>query len=210
MLEVAELEAGLAVLGILLGYLVGSIPFAYIALRLAKGTDIRNAGSGNVGALNAYQQLGLAMGVLIMVADVSKGVFAVFLPRWIGAPDWASYGSAFTVVIGHTWPVFLNFRGGKGASTILGVGLALAPPLAAIGLGAALVVLLGTRNMVVAAVLGFVVFNTLTIAMGEPWPLIAVCLGLTVGVIGNYVGKTYRQMVTAIRQRRWRSMVFLD
>ena len=202
------MESWLGVLGIVVGYLLGSIPSAYILGRLVKGVDIRTAGTGNVGALNVYQEVGPAAAVAVLVADVSKGVVAVLLPSWIGAPGWASYASAFSVVAGHTWPVFLSFHGGKGAATIFGVGLALAPPLAAITLVPVVVAALTIRNVVVGVGVAFVLFNILTIATGEPWPLIGVCLTLTLAVVGNYLASTLQQVVTAIRQRRWRSMVF--
>ena len=208
MLEVEALDSWMAGLGILLGYALGSIPSAYIVLRLTRGVDIRTVGTGNVGELNAYHQLGPAMAAAVLVADVSKGVIAVFLPLWLGAPDWARYGSTISVVVGHNWPVFLNFRGGKGASTILGVGLALAPPLAAISLLPVIVGALAIRNVVVGVAAAFVLFNVLTIATGEEWSLIVVCLGLTLGVMGNYVAKSLRQIASAVRRRRWRSMVY--
>ena len=202
------METWLAVLSIFLGYLLGSIPSAYILVRLTRKADIRTLGTGNVGALNTYQQLGPAAGIAILIADVSKGVVAVFLPLWMGEPDWARYGSAIAAVIGHTWPVFLNFRGGKGAATILGVALALAPPLAAISVVPLVVAALAIRNVVIGVAVGFILFNVLTIVTGEPWSLIAVCLLLTFFVVGNYLVRTLRHTLTAIRQRRWHSAVY--
>ena len=215
MLEVKQLEAWLAVLVILLGYLVGSIPSAYILVRLAGGVDIRTVGTGNVGALNAYQRLGPAAGVAILVADVGKGVIAVFLPPLIGAPDWAHYASAVTVVAGHNWPVCLKFRGGKGAATILGVGLGLAPILAAISLAPVIISAIAIKNVVVGVAIAFTLFNvltlSLTVANGDPpWPLTAVCLALTLGVASNYLAKSLPQIISAIRRRRWRSMVYIE
>ena len=204
------MDTGLAVVGIFLGYLIGSVPSAYILLRLTTGVDVRTVGTGNVGALNVFQQLGPAGAVVVLLADVSKGAIAVLLPTWLGAPDWARYGSAFAVVAGHNWPVFLGFRGGKGAATILGVGLALAPLLAAISVAPVLILTLALRNVVVGVATGFLLYNTLTIATGEPWPLVTVCLVLTLGVVGNYVGHSLGQFASAIRNRRWRSMVFPD
>ena len=93
---------GLAVLGVLLGYLLGSIPSAFVVAHLARGADIRTLGTGNVGALNVYQHLGAAAGVAVLLADVAKGVIAVYLPLWMGAPDWARFASAMSVVVGHT------------------------------------------------------------------------------------------------------------
>jgi glycerol-3-phosphate acyltransferase PlsY len=203
-----QVETWLAVLSIFLGYLLGSIPSAYILVRLTRKADIRTLGTGNMGALNTYQQLGPAAGIAILIADVSKGMVAVFLPLWIGAPDWARYGSAIAAVVGHTWPVFLSFRGGKGAATILGVALALAPPLAAIAVVPLVVATLTIRNVVIGVAAGFILFNVLTIVTGEPWSLIAVCLGLTFFVVGNYLVRTLRHTLTAIRQRRWHSVVY--
>ena len=209
------MEALLTVVAILLGYLLGSIPSAYCLVRLVKGTDIRKVGTGNVGALNTYQQLGPVGAVAVLLADVAKGVVAVFLPAWIGAPDWARYGCAFSVVSGHTWPVFLKFQGGKGAATVLGVGLGLAPILAAVSLVPVIICTLAIRNVVIGVALAFFLFNILTISLsattGEPpWALTGVCLALTVAVVGNYVAKSLPQLVGAIRRRRWRSMAYLD
>ena len=204
------MDIAMAVVGISVAYLLGSIPFAYIILRLTRGLDIRTLGTGNVGALNTYQQLGPAFGVAVLAGDVSKGTIAVFLPLWMGAEEWASYGSAIAVVVGHTWPLFLRFRGGKGAATILGVGLAIAPLLASISLIPVIVAVLAIRNVVAGVITAFVLFNVLTIVTGEPWGLVAVCLGLTLGVVANYIAKTFGQIFTAVRQRRWRSVVFPD
>lgn len=204
------METWLAVVGIFGGYLLGSIPTSYIILRIVSGVDIRTVGTGNVGALNAFQQRGPKVGVTVLVADVSKGVVAVFLPQWIGAADWGFYGSAVSVVVGHNWPVFLHFRGGKGAAAILGVGLALAPILTLISIVPVVVLALTIRNVVVGAATGFVLFNILTLVTGKPWPLTLVCLGLTLGVIGNYLSQTINQTLTAIRHRRWRGVFFPD
>ena len=200
----------LAALGIALAYLLGSIPTAYVLTRVATGQDIRTRGTGNVGALNAYQQLGLAAGIVILLADVGKGVVAVFLPLWLGAPDWARFGSAFAVVAGHNWPVFLGFRGGKGAATVLGVGLALAPPLAGLALIPVVLGVATIRNVVVGVASGFILFNVLTIATGESWPLVGVCVALTFGVIGSYLSRTLRDMVQAARQRHWRAILYRE
>ena len=204
------MDIAMAVVGISVAYLLGSIPFAYIILQLTRGLDIRTLGTGNVGALNTYQQLGPAFGVAVLAGDVSKGTIAVFLALWMGAEEWASYGSAIAVVVGHTWPLFLRFRGGKGAATILGVGLAIAPLLASISLIPVIVAVLAIRNVVAGVITAFVLFNVLTIVTGEPWGLVAVCLGLTLGVVANYIAKTFGQIFTAVRQRRWRSVVFPD
>ena len=204
------METWLGVLSIPVAYLLGSAPSAYMLVRLVRGADIRTLGSGNVGALNTYQQLGVAGAVAVLIADVAKGVVAVLLPDWVGAPTWASYASALAVVAGHTWPVFLRFRGGKGAATALGVGLALAPPLAAIALVPVGIATLVLRNVVIGVALAFLLFNVLTVATGESWALVGVCLALTLMVVANYLTRTLWEMVGAVRQRKWRSVLYRE
>ena len=117
-------------LGILLAlgaYLLGSIPTAYIVVRFQKGTDIRDLGSRNVGALNTFHQVGLAGSALVLAVDAAKGALAMLTSDWIGAPQWSIFAVAISVMVGHNWPVFLGFRGGKGVITGLGVFLALLP-----------------------------------------------------------------------------------
>jgi glycerol-3-phosphate acyltransferase PlsY len=97
-------------------YLVGSLPFSYLVARL-KRIDIRQHGSGNVGATNVTRVVGAGYGALALLGDVGKGVFAAWLTGVLGAPVWLS-GLA---VVGHNWSVFLKFTGGKGVATTLGV-----------------------------------------------------------------------------------------
>lgn len=116
--------------GILLivgGYLLGSIPTGMILARLFSATDIRHAGSGNIGATNVYRVLGAKLGVITLVGDVLKGVLPVFLARsFLGAEVWVA-SVACSTFLGHLYPLFLRFRGGKGVATALGVFLVIAP-----------------------------------------------------------------------------------
>ena len=132
---------------IVIGYLLGSIPFAYIVARLTDSIDIRERGSGNVGALAVYREVGPAYGLAVLIADVGKGVLAVYVAKWLGLDTIWICAAGFFAVVGHNWPVFLKFRGGKGAATIMGVLLALMPVQFAIGLGIAIVVVVFTSNI---------------------------------------------------------------
>jgi glycerol-3-phosphate acyltransferase PlsY len=132
---------------IVIGYLLGSIPFAYIIIRLKTGTDIREKGSGNAGALAVWREVGPAYGIIALVADVGKGVLAIYVARWLGLDTIWICAAGFAAVAGHNWPVFLGFRGGKGAATIMGVLLALMPVQFAIGLGMAILVIVPTSNI---------------------------------------------------------------
>ena len=109
--------------------LLGSIPTAHLLARLLTDTDIRRAASGNVGALNAYRNLGSVAGLLVMVVDIGKGALAVFVAERIGASDMPLYVAALLTTLGHNFSPFLGFRGGKGVATFLGLMLALAWPV---------------------------------------------------------------------------------
>ncbi len=112
----------------LLAYLLGSIPFGYLIVRWERGIDVRSTGSGGTGATNVMRNLGVAGFIATFVLDVGKGMIAVLLasrlssgnPRWIAA-------SSVAAILGHCFPVWLKFRGGKGVATGVGVFLALAP-----------------------------------------------------------------------------------
>lgn len=118
---------------ILLAYVIGSIPWAYVIAK-AKGIDIRKEGSGNVGATNVSRVLGKKWGVLCFILDFLKGAIPVVIVRVLSSlglvcanPDYLMIFVAIATVAGHVWPVFLNFKGGKGISTSAGTIVALAP-----------------------------------------------------------------------------------
>jgi glycerol-3-phosphate acyltransferase PlsY len=133
--------------GIIIGYLLGAIPFAYIIARTRKGIDIREKGSGNVGALAVWREVGPVFGIIALAADVGKGVLAVYVARWLGLDTIWICAAGFAAVAGHNWSVFLKFGGGKGAATIMGVLLGLMPVQFAIGLGIAILVVIPTSNI---------------------------------------------------------------
>lgn len=115
-------------LGSLISYLLGAVPTAYLIGRLWRGVDIRQHGSGNVGATNAFRVLGKIPGVIVLGVDVLKGVLAgAAVPTLLGL-DRVMYYVIFGMiaVVGHNWTVFLRFKGGKGIATTLGVMMALA------------------------------------------------------------------------------------
>ena len=110
---------------IILAYAVGSIPTAYIAGRLLAGVDIRRLGDGNIGARNAYFELGSRTGIVVFVLDVTKGMIPVLVARAIALPEVVVLLAGAATVAGHNWPVFLGFRGGRGEATTIGVLLVL-------------------------------------------------------------------------------------
>ncbi|GAE25095.1 acyl-phosphate:glycerol-3-phosphate O-acyltransferase PlsY [Halalkalibacter wakoensis JCM 9140] len=111
------------ILVILIGYLLGSLSFSYIIAKKIKKVDIRQHGSGNAGATNTLRVLGLGPALCVLALDVLKGIVAV----WIGvifSPDelgWYPALAGFAAILGHNWPVYYGFRGGKGVATTIGV-----------------------------------------------------------------------------------------
>ncbi|MEO8435471.1 MAG: glycerol-3-phosphate 1-O-acyltransferase PlsY [Pyrinomonadaceae bacterium] len=135
-----------SLLVVVIAYLLGSIPFGYLIVRVRKGSDVRAAGSGATGATNVSRQAGKAFGVLTLILDAAKGAGAVLIAKLtLGLSafvnggqseaatnaEWVIAGAAVAVIVGHCFPVWLGFRGGKGVATGLGVFLVLAPIAAA-------------------------------------------------------------------------------
>jgi acyl phosphate:glycerol-3-phosphate acyltransferase len=115
---------------VFLAYLLGAIPFGYLLVKFVftSGEDIRDVGSGGIGATNVTRRAGKTAGLLTYVFDVAKGVVAVMLMRQVADQDYFWLGAAaVAAIIGHIFPVFLKFRGGKGVAVGVGVYLALAP-----------------------------------------------------------------------------------
>lgn len=103
-------------------YLLGSIIFSFIVGKLWKGVDIRKHGSGNAGATNTFRVLGLAPAVLVLLLDMVKGIIAVSFGKWFSPEQiWVPILCGLAVIIGHNWPLFFGFKGGKGIATTIGV-----------------------------------------------------------------------------------------
>lgn len=111
---------------VIISYLLGSIPFAYIMIRLIKGIDIRQVGSGNVGTTNALRTAGKRVALAALLGDLLKGLLAAWLGMQVGGEVLAA-ACVLAAVIGHCWPVFIGFKGGKGMATTAGAMLLLMP-----------------------------------------------------------------------------------
>jgi glycerol-3-phosphate acyltransferase PlsY len=159
---------------VLFGYLLGSIPTAYVAGRMRGAGDIRRLGDGNVGARNAYHQLGPKTGIIIFFIDTGKGALPVLLAQAVGAPQVTFLVTGAATVVGHNWPVFLGFRGGRGESTTIGVLLTLVTQPVLLLAGPALAALLIKRNVIIISCVLFI-----------PLPLVCWWLGLS-GILVGY------------------------
>ncbi|MEP0773963.1 MAG: glycerol-3-phosphate 1-O-acyltransferase PlsY [Acidobacteriota bacterium] len=155
-------------LALLAAYLLGSIPFAYLAVRLVGRGDVRTIGSGNVGATNTLRAAGWKVALVVALLDVGKGVAAVLLMRQTTAsPDWAA-AAAVAAVVGHCFPVWLGFSGGKGVATALGGLVVLAPAACAAVAMVWVVVLAVWRYVSLASVCAAAAFPVALQVVGEP------------------------------------------
>ena len=134
-------------------YLIGGLPTAYIAARKLKGQDIRQLGDRNPGAANVYRNIGSKAGIAVGVIDIAKGSVAVLLARLLVDSSPTEMIAGVAVIAGHTWPVHLRLKGGRGAATAVGVLVAMMPALAIPITLLGLVVLFLTKNAMKA--LGF-------------------------------------------------------
>jgi len=152
------------VIAIVIGYLLGSIPSAYLAGRLKKGIDIRQVGSKNMGAMNVFYQVGPIEAVLVTLVDLGKGIGAILLMRWLldipltSMFDFLAGLTAAAAIMGHIFPVFLKFRGGKGTATAIGVLIFLMPWAVPFLFVVFFVALLITRNPTFSYSLLLIVF----------------------------------------------------
>jgi acyl phosphate:glycerol-3-phosphate acyltransferase len=112
---------------VIIAYLLGSIPFGYLIVRGKEGGDVRQTGSGGTGATNVSRRAGKAAGVLTLLLDALKGAAAVGIAQFFSGNGWVVSAAAIAVIVGHIFPVWLGFRGGKGVATGVGVFLLLMP-----------------------------------------------------------------------------------
>ena len=135
-------------------YLVGGIPFGYLLVRWKTGEDVREKGSGNIGATNVLRTTGRAVAVATLLLDIAKGVFAVWLADKLsgGSPLWMSL-AALAVMAGHAFPVFLKFQGGKAVASFIGAFLYLTPVPMIAALLVFLVVVAATRQVSMGSII---------------------------------------------------------
>ncbi|NLM53249.1 MAG: glycerol-3-phosphate 1-O-acyltransferase PlsY [Firmicutes bacterium] len=135
-------------------YLLGSIPFGYLAGKLLKGIDIRQYGSGNIGTTNIHRILGLKPAIIVLILDVAKGLLPVLLARYFTDSTTLHLVTGFAAIVGHNWPLFLKFRGGKGIATSIGVFIGLAPLVLLIGCIVGGLVIAVTRYVSLGSIIG--------------------------------------------------------
>ena len=163
-------------LAVLLGYLTGSVPFAYLLARRA-GIDVRTAGSGNVGAANVLRTTGAWRGVIVMALDVTKGVAAVALAYVLAGSAALAAVTGAAAVVGHIYPVWLRFHGGKGVAVAAGVFTMLSPAAAAIAAGLFLITVWITRYISLGSIAASLALPPAAWLTGEPRAVVIAAAG---------------------------------
>lgn len=188
------------VIGLLVAYLAGSIPWAYLAGRLLKGIDLRQHGSGNLGATNVYRVLGAPAAVAVLALDAAKGALPVlYLPTLLRLESPGAWPLAFglAAIAGHVKPAFLGWRGGgKGIATAAGVFAVLVPVALLVAAGAFAIALAATRYMSLSSLTGAV---TLPVAVAVWYGVATPMFWVSLGVSG-FVFWTHRSNLDRLRR----------
>ena len=194
------------ILGIIISYIIGSIPTAYIFGRLIKGTDIRSFGSGNVGATNALRLLGRGWGVTVLALDILKGFLPViilgnyFAQKTTAAQEIFCILLGVSCILGHSWTIFLRFKGGKGVATTLGVllGLSVNIPGLKMVLGLTmliwLAVFIASRIISLASILAALSFPVFTAIFKQSPAIIFTGILLSIFIINRHKSNIKRLM----------------
>lgn len=195
---------------VLLGYLLGGFPTAFLVSKWRLGKDIRDVGNRNSGAGNVSREVGRIFGVLVFVVDAAKGAAAVLTGKLLGTTELVVYGAAFAAVLGHNFSPFLMLRGGKGAATAIGISAVLLWQLTAISAAVGIVMLALTRHIFWSAGLTLIAFNVLAIVTGQPLGLIALSIGMTLLIGGTNVVQHRSYLLGALAERDWRRFLNAD
>jgi acyl phosphate:glycerol-3-phosphate acyltransferase len=174
------------------GYSIGSLPLGFLLANRLKGIDLRRVGSGNVGAANVYRTAGLAIAMLVVAIDVAKGATSIALMARLMPNAGGSVAAGVAAIIGHIYPVWLRFRGGKGVATACGVFLMLAPVATAMAAAGFVVTVWITRYVSLGSVVATAALPPLTWALDLPLPVV---LGGTIAalvIIARHAGNLAR------------------
>jgi glycerol-3-phosphate acyltransferase PlsY len=157
---------------VIVSYLIGSVPFALLLARRWGAADLRRIGSGNLGAANVLRASGVKAGVLVAVLDISKGAVSVMLAERFGG-DAAAPAAGVAAIVGHIYPVWLRFRGGKGVATACGVFSVLSPLAVPPALGIFAVTVWITKYISLGSMLASVALPPIAYAIGSSAPTVA-------------------------------------
>lgn len=175
---------------IFVSYLLGAIPFGYLLVRTFRGADIRLSGSGNIGATNVART-SPALGIATLILDALKGLAAVSIARYVIAPHWGasvailSVVAALSAVVGHVFPVWLKFRGGKGVATGLGSFVMLAPKAILVMVGVFLAIVIAFRYVSLGSIIAVALLPLLAWLLDgyRNSPIVLACMAAAAALI---------------------------
>lgn len=167
------LETAIAMAG---AYLIGSISFGYVAVRLAKGVDIRRFGSGSTGTTNVLRTAGMWAAAFTVLGDFLKGVLVAVVAWQLNLPQYAVVLAGLAVVAGHNWPIFLRFKGGRGVTTGFGVSLGLTWQISLALFVVWVLIVLLTRYVSLGSIIVSLAYPVVIILLHYDWPIVLFAL----------------------------------
>ena len=182
-------------------YLLGSIPFGYIVGKLFKKVDIREFGSGNIGATNAFRILGPTLASLVLIGDIGKGIFSIYLVQYLNIDNLLIITIAgLAVICGHDWSLFLGFKGGKGIATTFGVVFALNPTISILALIIWGVVVITTRYVSLSSIFAVISIFIFAILFKQPYEYII--LSAIILILGIFKHKENIERLKSKKERK--------
>ena len=182
-------------------YLLGSIPFGYIVGKLFKKVDIREYGSGNIGASNALRILGPSLASFVVIGDIGKGIFSIYLAQHFNIDNLLILTiTGLAVICGHDWSLFLGFKGGKGIATTIGVVFAFNPIIALLAVTVWVIVIIITRYTSLSSIFALISIFVFTILFKQPYEYIA--FGAIILVLGIFKHKENIERLKSKKERK--------
>ena len=187
----------------MLAYLIGGLPFGYLFVRFSLGKDVRTMGSGNIGATNVHRTAGRKAGVIVLLLDICKGFAAVWIASLASHADALTVGlAAFAVILGHCYPVFLRFKGGKGVACFVGAFLYIAPLVLIFTAVIFVLVVAGSKFISLGSIVGAIVFPFLL------WVMIRPARAILISAIASGLLIIYRHRANISRLMAGKENVF--
>ena len=193
----------MGLLAILIAYLLGAIPFGYLLTRFTTGKDIRSEGSGNIGATNVLRAAGRGAAVATLILDMAKGFAAVWIAGMLtdGSPGWMA-DAALAVMVGHAFPIFLGFKGGKAVATFIGAFLYLTPVPALAAMIVFVIAVVATRYISAGSILAAAAFPLGVWLIEHPSPNVVAAAVIAAAIV------VYRHKENLRRMRTGKEPVF--
>jgi acyl phosphate:glycerol-3-phosphate acyltransferase len=179
------------IVALVAAYLIGSFPTAYLVSRYGKGVDIRDVGSHNLGAMNVFYSLGFVEGMIVLLTDIGKGAAGVFVAELLHTNLLVMMFAGAMVVVGHAFPVFLKFRGGKGGAACIGILMYFMPWGVPIYLGTFLILLAILRVPTISYSLAFFVFPLIGWLINRSWEFVVYSLVLVLLPLAKYIPRLF-------------------